>query len=101
MSFTRAALLARVTVSSRCSSEKVQKPLRQKRLQTGFKNAFLRLPRRAGTQTPLTPGGLSVLVLTALEGLVVMYGEYHNLASDGIGVSRIKPRVEVPLPPDP
>lgn len=82
------------------STGKVLKQLRRKRLRTSFRNAFLRLPRWAGARTTLTLGRFEhVLTLTAPEGLVVMYGEYHNLASDGIGVLRAKHRVEVPLPP--
>lgn len=42
-----------------------------------------------------------VLELTAPEGLLVMYGEYHDFVRDGIGVLRMKRRVEVPLPPAP
>jgi hypothetical protein len=41
------------------------------------------------------------LELTAPEGLLVMYGEYHDLARDGISVRGMGRRVEVPLPPAP
>lgn len=41
------------------------------------------------------------LELTAPDGLLVMYGEYHDLAQDGIRVLRMDERVEVPLPPAP
>lgn len=40
-----------------------------------------------------------VLELTEPEGLLIMYGEHHNLARDGIGVLGIKHRVAIPLPP--
>lgn len=40
-----------------------------------------------------------VLELTAPEGLLVVHGEYHDLARDGIGVLRMDRRVEISLPP--
>lgn len=40
-----------------------------------------------------------VLELTAPEGLLVMYGEYHDFETDGILVLRMDERTEVPLPP--
>ena len=40
-----------------------------------------------------------VLELTAPEGLLIMYGEYHDPARDGIGVLRMDRRVEISLPP--
>lgn len=51
-----------------------------------------------GADTPYAEWFEHVLELTAPEGLVVMYGEYHDLVRDGIGVLGIKRRVEVPLP---
>jgi len=41
----------------------------------------------------------NVLELTEPDGLLVIYGEYHHLARDGIGVVGVKRRIEVPLPP--
>jgi len=40
-----------------------------------------------------------VLELTAPEGLLVMYGEYHDPARDGIRAVGVKRHIEIPLPP--
>lgn len=52
-----------------------------------------------GADAPYAARYEHVLTLTEPEGLLVMYGEYHNLARDGIRAVGVKRHVEIPLPP--